>query len=113
MNCACAHAHTLTGAKLAPSHLIAPPRLLDASVRYHATAKGLMVAEQEGRLPKKAHFKTEELAEWWATKLEFDKFLSPDPEVIDALRTVPLKLVAFTNGPRCAQTNALNFDSSP
>lgn len=24
-----------------------------------------MVAEQEGRLPKGAHFETEALAEWW------------------------------------------------
>jgi putative hydrolase of the HAD superfamily len=67
--------------------------------KYHATAKALTVAESEGRLPPSAVFRTSDLAEWWATQLDFS-MLSPDQALVDALSTCPLKLVAFTNAPR-------------
>lgn len=68
--------------------------------KYHATAKALTVAEADGRLPDGAHFETQSLAKWWASKLEFEKYLKPDPELIAALHASPLKLIAFTNAPR-------------
>jgi len=68
--------------------------------KHHSTVKGLTVAESEGRLPAGAHFEAEMLAEWWAEGLDFSGYLRPDEETIASLRRCPLKLVAFTNGPR-------------
>ena len=68
--------------------------------KYHATVKGLTVAEADGRLPAGAHFEAADLAEWWSTRLDFARFLSPDPAFIASLERCPLKLVAFTNAPR-------------
>ena len=67
---------------------------------YHSTVKGLTVAEKEGALPKGAHFEADMLADWWTEHLDFEKFLTPNPRLIESLRRCPLKLVAFTNAPR-------------
>ena len=37
--------------------------------KYHATVKGLTVAEADGRLPAGAHFEAADLAEWCPTRL--------------------------------------------
>ncbi len=68
--------------------------------RYHSTAKALTMAEGDGRLPTGAHFETPMLSNWWATKLDFERYLSPDAALIESLRACPLTLVAFSNAPR-------------
>jgi len=100
--------------------------------RYHATAKGLQVAEREGRFPppapaadpNKAHqhqnsrqqqqqaaggprFRPEDLAEYWATRLDFSLLGGPkdaqfvrDLQELKTRQQPPLHLVAFSNGPR-------------
>jgi len=74
--------------------------------RYHSTVKALTVAEADGRLPASAHFDAAALAEWWATKLDFERFIKPEPQLIKALAECPLRLVAFSNSPRayCLRT---------
>jgi putative hydrolase of the HAD superfamily len=73
--------------------------------RYHATAKGLLIAEKEGKLPSGVHFETADLADYWASKLNFD-LLKTTAESLDRsgfvgdLKGCPLNLVAFSNGPR-------------
>jgi putative hydrolase of the HAD superfamily len=67
--------------------------------KFHSTVKALTIAEADGRLPAGAHFEAEELATWWATKLDFSS-LPQDEQLVTALRDCPLKLVAFTNAPR-------------
>jgi putative hydrolase of the HAD superfamily len=76
--------------------------------RYHATAKALTVAEQEGRFPpprpgeatKSPRFETQELSEYWATNLQFDLLGNAKTQLVKDLKEIPLKLVAFSNGPR-------------
>ncbi len=69
--------------------------------RYHATAKALTVAQQEGRFPKDApRFDTAHLAEYWATHLDYSKLGQPKTELKQILESLPLTLVAFSNGPR-------------
>ena len=68
--------------------------------RYHSTLKALTMADEDGRLPAGHHFPQESLGEWWAEKCDFDKYLKPDPELIEALNSLPLKKVVFTNAPR-------------
>mmetsp|Transcript_11960 Transcript_11960/g.18485 ORF Transcript_11960/g.18485 Transcript_11960/m.18485 type:complete len:274 (-) Transcript_11960:1560-2381(-) len=68
--------------------------------KYHSTAKALTIAEEEGKLPPEApKFKTEDLSDWWATQLDFT-MLEPDAQLLEDLKSCPLKLVAFSNGPR-------------
>ena len=43
------------------------------------------MAEADGKLPAGAHFEPESLAQWWATKLDFDRYITPDPVLIQAL----------------------------
>ena len=51
--------------------------------RYHATAKALAVAQKEGRLPESApEFRTEDLAEWWATRCDYSMLGGPKTEMI-------------------------------
>ena len=91
-------------------------------VQYHSTAKALCVAEEEGRFPPQIDengnesgnecnnendkkggttiFDTKDLAEWWATKLNFSLLGKPNPKIIQMLESCPLNLVAFSNGPR-------------
>lgn len=69
--------------------------------RYHATAKALTVAQQEGRFPEGAPtFDTKHLDEYWATNLDYSKLGAPKKELKEKLQTCPLILVAFSNGPR-------------
>jgi putative hydrolase of the HAD superfamily len=43
-----------------------------------------------------------DLGKWWATHCSFSKYLSPDPEFIAAIQSLPpsIKKVIFTNAPR-------------
>jgi putative hydrolase of the HAD superfamily len=76
--------------------------------KYHATAKALMVAEQDGRFPppkegepvKSPRFDTKDLAEYWANHLNFDLLGGPKEQLRQDLEACPLVLVAFSNGPR-------------
>lgn len=76
--------------------------------RYHSTAKALTVAEQEGKLPplppgqesKNPRFDPNDLAEYWASNLRFELLGEPKTGLLEDLRACPLKLVAFSNGPR-------------
>jgi putative hydrolase of the HAD superfamily len=76
--------------------------------KYHATAKALQVAEAEGRLPppdpnkpaKKPRFDPNDLAEFWATSLNFDLLGGERKSLIRDLQECRLQLVAFSNGPR-------------
>mmetsp|Transcript_14761 Transcript_14761/g.19302 ORF Transcript_14761/g.19302 Transcript_14761/m.19302 type:complete len:278 (-) Transcript_14761:399-1232(-) len=75
--------------------------------RTHATAKALQLAEKEGRLPppdptkpiKSPRFDPQELSDWWATHMKFE-MLSRQDKLLKDLKDCPLKLVAFSNGPR-------------
>ena len=68
--------------------------------RYHSTAKALAVAEAEGRLPTGYHFDPQDLAEWWATNLDFSLLGGPSNEHFQRdLKECSLMLVAFSNGP--------------
>lgn len=66
--------------------------------KYHSTLKSLTVADEEGALPK--HFNQPDLGAWWSANCQFAKFLTPQPTFIAALKSCPLKKVAFTNAPR-------------
>lgn len=76
--------------------------------RYHATAKGLQVAEAEGRLPAGApKFDPKELSAFWADNLDFALLGTPDTydelrSMLTSLKVVnpDINLVAFSNGPR-------------
>ncbi len=76
--------------------------------RYHSTAKALAVAEEEGRLPPapegwpegKKRFDAGDLSEWWAEHLDFSMLGKPDEELVEMLSSCPLKMIAFSNGPR-------------
>lgn len=68
--------------------------------KYHSTAKALTVAEQEGRLPPGQSFDPQDLAEYWATSLDFTILKdSVDPKLIQDLSECNLNMVAFSNGP--------------
>jgi putative hydrolase of the HAD superfamily len=68
---------------------------------YHSTAKALTVAQQEGKLPDGAPtFDTAHMANYWVNNLDYSKLGGPKQELHDALEACPLKLVAFSNGPR-------------
>jgi putative hydrolase of the HAD superfamily len=68
--------------------------------RYHSTVKALSKADEEGALPSGHHFVRESLGEWWAENCDMRKYLTPDRELIEALHSLPLKKVIFTNAPR-------------
>ena len=69
--------------------------------KYHATAKGLTVAQREGKFPPGAPiFNVEDLAEYWAENLNYDMLGSPREDLFDKLSKCPCTLVAFSNGPR-------------
>jgi putative hydrolase of the HAD superfamily len=69
--------------------------------KYHSTAKALTVAQQEGKFPPNAPtFNTEHLSQYWAENLDYTKLGGPKLDVQDALVSCPLRLVAFSNGPR-------------
>ena len=67
----------------------------------HSTLKGLTLASQEGRLPKK--FEEPMLGEYWAAHCDFDAYLPRNNEFRDQLgelRELGYKLVVFSNAPR-------------
>jgi len=77
-------------------------------IRYHSTAKALTNAEIDGRLPPppdgwppgKRLFNAADLAEWWTTTLDFSKLGGEHLDVVQMMESCPLRLVAFSNGPR-------------
>ena len=96
-------------------------------VQYHSTAKALQEAEKDGRFPECAKrispllssssssssskekenenengalFQAQDLAEWWASRLNFDLLGGKDEALIEMFQNCPLTLVAFSNGPR-------------
>ncbi|CAB9511951.1 Hydrolase [Seminavis robusta] len=76
--------------------------------KYHSTAKALTVAQKEGKLPEGAPtFQAKDLAEYWATNLNFDLLGDPKTQFLKDLQDSPLKLVAFSNGPRKYVTRVL------
>ena len=69
--------------------------------KYHATAKALTVAQQEGRFPEGGpKFDTKHLAEYWVDHLDYSRLGGPKTELKAKLKDIPLTLVAFSNGPR-------------
>jgi putative hydrolase of the HAD superfamily len=81
--------------------------------RYHSTAKGLQIAEQEGRLPPSENndfdpdsprFKVQELSNYWATHLDYSLLGGRKSKLIQdlvELRDISkVTLIAFSNGPR-------------
>jgi putative hydrolase of the HAD superfamily len=76
--------------------------------KYHATAKALQVAEAEGRLPppdpnkptKNPRFDPKDLAEYWATSLNFDLLGGERKSLVRDLQECRLQLAAFSNGCR-------------
>lgn len=78
--------------------------------RYHATAKALAVAEREGAFPplvvddggndKTPRFDPQDLAEYWAERLDFSLLGGKKTRLLRDLQECPLRLVAFSNGPR-------------
>lgn len=76
--------------------------------RYHATAKALAVAEQEGAFPplpegvtaSNPRFDPKELSEYWATELDFSLLGEKKTQLLQDLKECPLNLIAFSNGPR-------------
>jgi putative hydrolase of the HAD superfamily len=69
--------------------------------KYHSTAKALTVAQQEGKFPGGAPpFNTAHLAQYWADHLDYSKLGGKKKALRDALASCPLRLVAFSNGPR-------------
>eukprot|EP00970_Alexandrium_tamarense_P004316 scaffold721_cov202-Alexandrium_tamarense.AAC.23 len=92
--------------------------------KYHSTAKGLTVAEADGRLPplprgvtlppgRSKRFDPEELDEYWATNLDFSLLGGPDKECIETFEAMSngnygqLNIVAFSNAPRKYVTRVL------
>lgn len=69
--------------------------------KYHATAKALTVAQQEGRFPPGAPtFETKHLAQYWADNCDYSMLGPPPAGLKEALLKSHLTLVAFSNGPR-------------
>jgi putative hydrolase of the HAD superfamily len=86
--------------------------------RYHSTVKSLTIAEQEGRFPplpdshdisnaNRHRFDPNDLAEWWAERLDYSLLRTSSEEERDEYSTLreilsasSLRLVAFTNSPK-------------
>lgn len=81
--------------------------------RYHATAKGLQIAEQEGRFPPiekndqvqdMPRFKVQDLSNYWATQLDYSLLGGRKSKLIQDLTELRemnnIQLIAFSNGPR-------------
>ena len=83
--------------------------------RYHATAKGLQVAEAEGRLPPDApKFDPKELSKYWAENLNFSLLGTKESygdlqAMLQSLKVAnpDVTFVAFSNGPRMYVLRAL------
>jgi len=85
--------------------------------KYHSTAKGLAMADADGKLPplpegvtlppgRTKLFDANDLDEYWANNLDFSILGGPDPQCIELFQSMSnnphwkLNLVAFSNGPR-------------
>jgi len=69
--------------------------------RYHSTGKALTIAQAEGRFPEGARkFDVKDLSEWWAKKLDYSLLGGKNTKLIKDLEEIPLRIVAFSNGPR-------------
>ena len=74
--------------------------------RYHSTAKGLKVAQEEGVvLPSHPPFDAQELSKYWATNLDFSLLFSNQtntnlPQMLRQIVSSGYSIVAFSNGPR-------------
>jgi len=79
--------------------------------RYHSTLKGLAIASRDGRLPRP--FNELELGDFWAGQCDFEKYLKPDPCLIETLGSLRddagLTLVTFTNSPVRYALRCLEF----
>ena len=73
------------------------------------------VAEQEGKFPpprpnepvRSPRFQTPRLAQYWADNLDYSRLGGPKLQLAKDLAECPLKLVAFSNGPRIYVRQAL------
>jgi putative hydrolase of the HAD superfamily len=89
--------------------------------RYHATAKGLQIAEREGRFPPikndnisfvqpndtspaEPRFKVQDLSNYWASKLDYSLLGGTKTQLIQDLSELAsvndMVMIAFSNGPR-------------
>lgn len=76
--------------------------------KYHATAKALTIAEQDGAFPppdptkptKVPRFDPKDLADYWTSNLDFRLLGGKKIKLLQDLESCGLKLVAFSNGPR-------------
>mmetsp|Transcript_3681 Transcript_3681/g.8117 ORF Transcript_3681/g.8117 Transcript_3681/m.8117 type:complete len:294 (+) Transcript_3681:82-963(+) len=91
--------------------------------KYHATAKGLVAAEADGRLPplpdgvslppgQTKRFDPADLDDYWSKNLDFTILGGPDPKCVEMFQSISqphrnLTLVAFSNGPRKYVSRAL------
>lgn len=76
--------------------------------KYHSTAKALTEAQKEGKFPAGAPtFSTQHMSQYWADHLDYTKLGGAKPDVRAFLDTCPLRLVAFSNGPRTYVQRAL------
>ena len=70
------------------------------------THRALTVADAEGKLPSNApKFQTKDLSEWWYNKLDFtlltkNDFQAHNEQLLELLQKCPLRIIAFSNGPR-------------
>mmetsp|Transcript_7982 Transcript_7982/g.11391 ORF Transcript_7982/g.11391 Transcript_7982/m.11391 type:complete len:297 (+) Transcript_7982:157-1047(+) len=105
-----------------PSKAVAQKLRDEYFARYHSTAKGLTVAEQEGRFPPlhpshthagnnssssfsnyqntEPRFRTQDLAEWWTERSDYSLLKGPYVDVANMIRECHLNTIAFSNGPR-------------
>jgi putative hydrolase of the HAD superfamily len=77
--------------------------------RYHSTTKALAMAELENQFPPldsdsvdaRPRFKPDDLANYWANHLDYTLLGgSKSPDFVQDWTLSPLKVVAFSNGPR-------------
>lgn len=71
--------------------------------KYHSSNKGLIVAEQEGRLPEGKHFDKDDLDRYWAENLQFETYIKPNEEFLKVLgefSAAGFKMILFSNSTR-------------
>lgn len=69
--------------------------------KYHSSIKSLAKMEEDGLVPPGAPSNVvAQLGPYWAEHLDFDKYLSPNPQFVEALETLPQTKIVFSNGPR-------------
>ena len=70
--------------------------------KYHSTAKALTMAQEDGKFPSNEAptFNAQHLSRYWADHLDYSMLGGPKKEVRKFLDSCPLRMVAFSNGPR-------------